>query len=211
MFLGAAMFSMWFFLSLYMQDVLGYSPLTAGIAFLPQTAMIVIGAQIAARTVPKIGPRPLLVVGGALAAIGLAWYTQISPDGTYVADLLFPGLLVTLGLGLCFMPVTMAATTGVDPRDAGLASGLVNTTRQIGGSIGLAALATLSTARISSLLAAGEAQKAAYTAGFARAFGVGAVICVGAVAAAFLVPAMRRPPEAAPSAGPALQPAPVAD
>ncbi|HXJ62265.1 MAG TPA: MFS transporter [Actinomycetota bacterium] len=208
MFLGAAMFSMWFFLSLYMQDVLGYTPLQAGIAFLPQTAMIVIGAQIAARTVAKIGPRPLLVLGGTLAALGLAWYTQISPHGTYVGDLLFPGLLVTLGLGLCFMPVTMAATTGVDPRDAGLASGLVNTTRQVGGSIGLAALATISTAVITAQLAAGEAPKVAATAGYARAFAVGAVICVVAAAAGFLVPSMRRPREGAPATT-RMQPAPA--
>jgi predicted MFS family arabinose efflux permease len=198
MLLGAAMFSMWFFLSLYMQDVLLYSPLKAGLAFLPQTVMIVVGAQIAARVVSNIGPRPLLVVGGLLAAAGLAWYTQISPDGSYLGDLLFPGLLVTLGLGLCFMPVTMAATTGVDPRDAGLASGLVNTTRQIGGSVGLAALATLATDRANGLLRLGETNAVALTSGFARAFAAGAVICAGAAAAGFLVPSMRRrAPEAA--------------
>jgi len=207
MFLGAAMFSMWYFLSLYMQDVLQYSPLKAGIAFLPQTVMIVVGAQIAARTVPKIGPRPLLVVGGTLAAIGLAWYSQISPDGSYLGDLFYPGLLVTLGLGLCFMPVTMAATTGVDPRDAGLASGVVNTTRQIGGSIGLAALATLATDRASVLLGAGESKAVALTSGFSRAFAVGAVICVGAVLAAFLIPSMRQGVrEGEPVTSPAQQP-----
>jgi EmrB/QacA subfamily drug resistance transporter len=192
MFLGAAMFSMWYFLSLYMQDVLKYSPLKAGIAFLPQTVMIVVGAQFAARTVSRIGPRPLLVTGGILAAAGLAWYTQISPNGSYFGDLFLPGLLVALGLGLCFMPVTMAATTGVEPRNAGLASGVVNTTRQIGGSVGLAALATLATARITSMVAAGSGEKVAFTSGYARAFGAGAIICVGAVLAAFLVPSTRR-------------------
>jgi MFS family permease len=192
-----------------MQDVLGYSPLVAGIAFLPQTVMIVVGAQVAARTVSKIGPRPVLVAGGLLAAIGLAWYTQITPDGTYVGDLLFPGLLVTLGLGLCFMPVTLAATTGVDPRDAGLASGVVNTTRQIGGSIGLAALATLATARINALAAAGEAQKVAFTAGFSRAFAAGSVICLAAVAAAFLIPSVRPRRGGAVATAPARQREPV--
>jgi EmrB/QacA subfamily drug resistance transporter len=192
MLLGAAMFSMWFFLSLYMQDVLGYSPLEAGVAFLPQTLMIVIGAQVAARLVPKIGPRPLLLIGGTLAAVGLAWYSMISPDGTYLGDLLFPGLLVTLGLGLSFTPVTLAATTGVEPRDAGLASGLVNTTRQIGGSVGLAALATLATDRAAALLATGTDEATALTSGFSRAFAVGAVICAGAALASFLVPSVRR-------------------
>jgi MFS family permease len=206
-FLGAAMFSMWFFLSLYMQDVLRYSPLKAGVAFLPQTAMIVVGAQVAARVVPRIGPRPLLILGGVLAAAGLAWYAQIPPDGSYLGDLLFPGLLVTLGLGLSFMPVTMAATTGVDPRDAGLASGLVNTTRQVGGSLGLAALATLSTDRANALFAAGASKAVAFTSGFARAFGVGAFICAAAAIAAFLVPSSPRRPRPEPAMG--REPAPV--
>jgi EmrB/QacA subfamily drug resistance transporter len=210
MFLGAAMFSMWYFLSLYMQDVLLYSPLKAGIAFLPQTVMIVVGAQIAARTVSKIGPRPLLVMGGLFAAAGLAWYAGISPNGSYLGDLFYPGLLVTLGLGLSFMPVTMAATTGVEPRNAGLASGLVNTTRQIGGSVGLAALATLATARATSLLASGQPHNVALTAGFSRAFAAGAVICLAAVLAAFLVPSMRRPgQDASTSPSPASRPAPA--
>ena len=188
LFLGAAMFSMWYFLSLYMQDVLGYSPLTAGLAFVPQTVVIVIGAQVAARLVPRIGPRPLLVVGGLTSAAGLAWLTLISPFGTYVSDLLFPGLLVTLGLGLSFMPVTMAATTGVEPRNAGLASGLVNTTRQIGGSLGLAVLATLAVDRAVALSAAGEVDRVALTSGFARAFAVGSGICLAAALSAFLIP-----------------------
>jgi EmrB/QacA subfamily drug resistance transporter len=210
MFLGAAMFSMWYFLSLYMQDVLLFSPLQAGIAFLPQTLMIVVGAQTAARLVSRIGPRPLLVVGGVLAAIGLGWYSQISPTGTYFGDLFWPGLLVALGLGLCFMPVTMAATTGVDPRDAGLASGVVNTTRQIGGSIGLAALATLASNRTAALLASGESQPVAYTAGFSKAFAVGAVICVGAALAAFLIPSIRPRQGGAPATQPGSQARPAA-
>ncbi len=210
MLLGAAMFSMWFFLSLYMQKVLGYSPLAAGLAFLPQTLMIVIGAQIAARLVSNIGPRPLLLIGGALAAIGLGWYSMISADGTYLGDLLVPGLLVTFGLGLSFAPVTLAATTGVEPRDAGLASGLVNTTRQIGGSVGLAALATLATARATSLLASGSPRAEALTSGFSRAFAVGAVICAGAALASFLLPSVRRR-EAVPAPGMPPEPAPAVE
>jgi EmrB/QacA subfamily drug resistance transporter len=212
LFIGAAMFSMWYFLSLYMQYVLGYSPLTAGLAFVPQTVLIVIGAQVAARLVPRIGPRPLLVVGGLVSAAGLAWLTQISPHGTYVGDLLFPGMLVTLGLGLSFMPVTMAATTGVEPRDAGLASGLVNTTRQIGGSVGLAALATLAVDRYIALSAAGEDKLVALTSGFARAFGVGSGICVAAALGAFLIPSIHGgppSPPAAPLPGPAQEQVPA--
>ena len=191
---GGAFFAMWYFLSLYMQNVLGWSPLKAGFAFVPMTAAIVVGAQLAARLVPVVGPRPLLVIGGVAAAAGLAWMSGIAPHGSYVGDLLGPGLLVTLGLGLAFTPVAFAATAGVPPRDAGLASGVLNTTRQIGGSVGLAVLATLSTDRalaIQGVSPSHELFLRAQTAGYSRAFAVGAVIAGAGALAALVVPSIR--------------------
>src|SRR6059058_5151368 len=197
------MFAMWFFLTLYMQNVLGYSPLAAGLAFVPQTAAIALGAGISSRVLPRVGPRALLVVGPLVSASGLAWLSQLSATGTYVVDILGPGVLIAFGLGLSFMPVTFAATSGVPRSDAGLASGLVNTTRQIGGSIGLAALATIAADHTRSLLAGtahGRAAIATATAsGFGRAFVVASIIAVAASAAALILPSFR-PPESEPVA-----------
>jgi EmrB/QacA subfamily drug resistance transporter len=215
LFIGASFFAMWYFLSLYMQTVLGFSPLKTGILFLPIVVMIILGAQIAARAVPRVGPRPLLIGGALAAAVGMWWLSGIRPDGTFVGDVLGPGLLITLGLGLAFTPVTLAATSGVARRDAGLASGLVNTTRQIGGSVGLAALATLAADRAKAVAAgAGTgpgATRVALTAGYSRAFAVGAVIAALAAAAGFLVPGRARvtgsaAPEPEPRAVPVPEP-----
>jgi MFS family permease len=188
---------MWYFLTLYMQNVLGYSPLVAGLAFIPQTVAIALGAGISARLVPRVGTRALLVVGPLTSAAGLAWLSQFSPTGTYVVDILGPGVLIALGLGLSFTPVTFAATSGVARSEAGLASGLVNTTRQIGGSIGLAALATVAADHTRSLLVGTAHSRAAIasatTSGFSRAFVVASVIAVAGAAAALILPPMRRP------------------
>ncbi len=203
-FIAGAMFAMWFFLSLYMQNVLGYSPLVAGLGFLPQTAAIVVGAAVSSRLVTRLGPRPILVVGTAMSAGGLLWLSQISATGSYVGDLLVPSVMITLGLGLSFTPVTVAATSGVPGHEAGLASGLVNTTRQVGGSIGLAALATIAADRTHSYLAralsagghpGGIVVHQAMTAGFSRAFAVSAVIALAATFATALIPAVRRTPQ----------------
>src|SRR5580704_2860076 len=149
---GGAIFAMWLFLSLYMQDVLHFSPLITGVGFLPQTAAIAIGAQVAARLVPRFGPRPPLLVGVSLAVVGLAWLSRITPTGTYAGDVLGGSVLATLGMGLSFTPLAFAATAGVAREEAGLASGLLNTSRQVGGSIALAALATLAAARTAAVL-----------------------------------------------------------
>ncbi len=195
--LGGAMFAMWFFLSLYMQNVLGFSPLAAGLGFVPQTAAIAVGAGISARLLPRVGARSLLVVGPLISAAGLAWLSQLSATGTYLVDILGPGVLIALGLGLSFMPVTFAATAGVPRRDAGLASGLVNTTRQVGGSIGLAALATVAADHTRSLLVGSTQSRseiaAATTSGFGRAFVVASVVAVAAAAAALILPSIRQP------------------
>jgi EmrB/QacA subfamily drug resistance transporter len=190
--LAAAMFSMWYFLTLYLQTVLGYSPLQAGLAFVPQTLTIVVGAQISSRLVTRIGPRPLLVVAPLIAAVGMLWLSTITPDSTFVPDILWPGVLITFGLGLAFTPVTFAATAGVPVEQGGLASGLVNTMRQVGGSIGLAGLATLAADRTLSGLAGGAPAPSALTAGFARAFAIGGAFLVVSAATAMIVPAKPR-------------------
>jgi predicted MFS family arabinose efflux permease len=171
---GAASFAMWFFLSLYLQQVLGYSPLRAGVAFLPMTLCIVAGSTLASRAVTHVGPKPMLVAGMTLQAIGLVLLTHISPEGSYLADVLVASLLIAIGIGFSFVPVTIAAVSGVASEEAGLASGLVNTSRLVGGALGLAILAVLATARTSAQVHQGIAAHAALTGGFELAFGIAA-------------------------------------
>ena len=209
LFVGASFFAMWYFLSLYMQTVLEFSPLKTGVLFLPIVVMIIIGAQIAARTVPRLGPRPLLIGGAFAAAVGMWWLSGIRPDGTFVGDVLGPGLLITFGLGIAFTPVALAATSGVARKDAGLASGLLNTTRQIGGSVGLAALSTIAADRARASAASSglgsfqAARRAVLTAGYGRAFAVGAIVAGLAAVSGFLVPGQRRSGAAEPAVVPA--------
>ena len=141
--LAAAMFGQFFFLTLFVQDVLGYSPLRAGIAFLPITGAIVLTSQLAARSVPRIGPRRLMTAGALLAATGLAWLAQVSVDSGYLDGILGPMLLFGLGMGLLFVPLTIVAVSGVAPHEAGAASSLLNVTQQVGGSLGLSILVTV--------------------------------------------------------------------
>jgi sugar phosphate permease len=180
------MFPTWYFQTLYLQSVLNYSPLTAGLVFLPMTVMIAVGAQVSARLVNRVGARTLLVVGPLLSAFGLIWLSRLSPGGSLFLDLMLPSLIATFGMGMSFPASTMAATAGIAPAEAGLASGLLNTNRQVGGSIGLAALATLAADRTHSLLASAPAggHPAALTAGYTRAFGVAGAISVAAALAA---------------------------
>lgn len=198
--LSGAIFAMWFFVSLYLQDVLAYSPLRTGFAFLPQTVAIVFGAQLSSRLILRIGPRPLLLAGAASTAAGLFWLGQVGLHSAYWADIFLPSVLITLGLGLSFTPLAYAATAGVAQRDAGLASGLVNTSRQIGGAIGLAALATVAVSRMDSVVrAAGPSLShsravvaEATTQGYTEAFIISAFIAIAAMVAAMLVPTVRR-------------------
>jgi predicted MFS family arabinose efflux permease len=140
--LSAAMFGQFFFLTLFVQDVLGYSPLRAGIAFLPITAAIVLTSQFAARSLPRIGPRRLMTAGALLAATGLAWLTQVSVTSGYLTGILGPMLLFGLGMGLLFVPLTIVAVSGIAPQEAGAASSLLNVSQQVGGSLGLSILVT---------------------------------------------------------------------
>jgi predicted MFS family arabinose efflux permease len=172
--LGASMFAMWYFVSLYLQQVLGYSPIKAGLAFLPMTICIAAGSMRAASIVRRFGIRTTLVTGFVLAAAGLALFSRISASGDYVSDVLAPSVIVSLGLGLCMVPLTTTAVAGVAHREAGLASGLVNVARLFGGALGLALLVAIADSRASDLTRHGASIATATTNGFARAFLVGA-------------------------------------
>jgi MFS family permease len=141
--LAAAMFGMFFFLTLFVQDVLGYSPLRAGLSFLPVTATIIISSQFAARSLLRLGPKRLMTAGALLAATGLAWLTQVSVTSGYLDGLLGPMLLFAAGMGLLFVPLTVVAVSGVPSHEAGAASSLLNVMQQVGGSLGLSILVTV--------------------------------------------------------------------
>jgi EmrB/QacA subfamily drug resistance transporter len=191
---GAAFFSMWYFLSLYLQNVLGYGALKAGLAFFPMAATIVIGAQVSSRVLIKVGVRPLLFAGTVLAAGGFAWLTQIGSHSSYWVHVFGPGCVISLALGLLFTPLASAATSGVHYTEAGLASGVLNTSRQMGGSVGLAVLATVAIDRTHAALSAGHgtvSAAVALTSGYARAFTLAAFLGVAAFAASFIVPSIH--------------------
>jgi len=168
--LGAAVIGLFYFLSLYLQNVLGYSAITAGISQLPLAVGIVLAAGVASPLVNRLGITPVLVAGLALFAGGLVWFAQLPVHAGYLADVLGPSLLIALGLGFAFVPITILAETGVTDRDYGLASGLVNTSQQIGGALGLAVLSTIATSRTNHLAAAHHPINQAMTLGFHTAF-----------------------------------------
>jgi EmrB/QacA subfamily drug resistance transporter len=188
--LGMSLFSMFFFISLYLQDVLHYSPIKTGVSYLPLAVGIILSAGAASVLVTRIGFKPTLIAGMLITAGGLIWFSQVpAPGGTYLADVLGPSLLAGVGLGVSFVPVTIAAVTGTEPREAGLASGLTNTAQQIGGALGLAILATIANSRTQSAFHAGVRDASvALTKGFDRAFLVGAGFAIaGAILAAVLI------------------------
>jgi EmrB/QacA subfamily drug resistance transporter len=188
--IGMSLFSMFFFISLYMQYVLHFSPIKAGLSYLPLAVGIILSAGGASQLVTRVGFKPVLIAGMLLIATGLLWFSRVrAPGGSYAADVLGPSLLAAVGLGFSFVPVTIAAVTGVKPHEAGLASGLINTSQQVGGALGLAILATVANSRTQSLLHAGTHNTSiALTKGFDRAFLVGAGFAVaGAILAAVLI------------------------
>ena len=195
--IGASIFSLFFFLSLYLQQVNGYTPLRAGLAFLPIGLAILSAALVAARMVARIGARRQLVTGLVLAAAGLAWLTQLAPGEGYWTGVFVPGLLVGVGFGLSFVPMTIGGTAGIPAHQAGLASGLLNTTRQVGGAVGLAVAATVATA-VHAQSAAPHAVAAALTTGYDRAFAISAAVLAAGALAALLLPGRlamaQRPP-----------------
>jgi EmrB/QacA subfamily drug resistance transporter len=141
--IGAAMFGMFFYLTQFVQGILGYSPIKAGFAFVPVSICIILSAGIASQLITRFGAKPFALLGTAMTAAGMFWLAQIQPDSTYVGGLLGPMVVFALGLGFTFMPLTLAAVSQIDESDAGIASGVLNTTQQIGGSLGLAALTTV--------------------------------------------------------------------
>src|SRR5881398_324716 len=186
--LGTATFSMFLMLTLYMQQVLGYSPMKTGMAYLAVAGTAILWSAVAAQFVTRIGVKPVLVAGMIALTGGLVYFTQVSVHGSYLADLLPGFLLVGLGLGFSFVPISIAALAGVRPAEAGLASGLFNTTQQIGGALGIAVLSTIATSRTSNAVAAGTALPSALVHGFTGAFVVGAgIAAVGIVAALTLI------------------------
>ncbi|MFZ0386904.1 MAG: MFS transporter [Solirubrobacteraceae bacterium] len=188
---GSAMFGMFYFASLYVQQILGYSPLKAGLAFLPVTAGIMIGAGAAQQLIKRFGVRNVAAAGTTLAALGLLVLTQLPVHGSYAGNLLTGLLPLSIGMGLVFVPITLMATSGVSGDDAGLASGLFNTAQQVGGSLGLAILSTLAASQTSHLLSGHSVTRAAATvSGYHLAFLAAAIMM--AAASGLLVVLLRK-------------------
>jgi EmrB/QacA subfamily drug resistance transporter len=195
--LYSGFFAMWFFLSLYLQQVHHDGALETGVSFLPMTLAIVAASSVAPRLVARFGVRNVITAGMLCVTAGLALFSGLQPGSAYVMLFLPAGLLAAVGLGLSLVPATIAAVQGVPAAESGLASGLVNTSRLFGGALGLAVLSTLATSRTHSRLADGVAALQADTDGYQVAFAVGAVLCLlGAIAAVTL---MGRRAEASPA------------
>jgi EmrB/QacA subfamily drug resistance transporter len=200
----AGFLPMFFFLTLYMQTVLGYSPIQTGVAYLPLTGGFIIAASISSQLFARIGTRPVVVLGTVISAGGLYWLAQIPVDGSYVSDIL-PGLLtVSIGMGGVFTGLTTAANAGIDQDKAGLAAGLLNTGQQLGAALGLAILSAVATAQTKSVLNAGDGLAQAATHGYQRALLVGAFIVLAATAVALLTPNSRETSAAVVEEEPAL-------
>ena len=185
---AAGLFAMFYFNSLYFQRVLGYSPIEAGLAFVPFTLGIVIGAGLSQFLVKAIGLRSVGIAGMTLGAIGMLLFLGLDVNGTYLTDLLPGIMLISIGMGMTFVPVTLIATSGIAAGDAGLASGLLNTSQQIGGALGLAILSTLATAKTTSSLESGSDEAAALVDGFHVAYIAGAAfLAAGAILLALML------------------------
>jgi EmrB/QacA subfamily drug resistance transporter len=185
--LGTALFSMFLMLTLYMQQVLHYSPMKTGVAYLAVAGTSIIWANVAAALVGKVGVRPLIATGMGLLAVGMLYFTRIDVGGTYLTALLPGFLIIAVGMAMCFVPISIAALAGVGREEAGLASGLINTTQQIGGAVGIALLSTIAITRTDNKLAVGTAVPDAMVAGFQLAFLVGAAIAAAGLVAALLL------------------------
>jgi EmrB/QacA subfamily drug resistance transporter len=184
--IGMALFSMFLFISYYMQYILGYSPIKTGIAYLPLAVSIILSAGAASQLTTKLGFKPTLITGMLLVAGGLFWFSRISVNGSYLGDVLGPSIVAGFGLGFAFVPVTIAAVTGATGPTAGVASGLINASQQVGGALGVAILVSVSTSRIADF---GRARGThhALVAGYSRAFEVGCGFAILGVIVAALV------------------------
>src|SRR3954467_9549594 len=198
---AAALFCVFFFCSLYLQQVLGYNALKTGVAYLPLSLTVISSSALASRVVDRFTPKRVLVCGLLVATVGFTLFTRLQGQGDYAGRVLPAMVVMGVGLGMSFVPITIAATSGVAREDSGLASGLLNTTQQVGGSLGLAVLSAVSTSRITSALHGGSTVPAALTHGFTAAFTVSAILCaVAAVVGLVLLP--RRLRGRGPSPGP---------
>jgi EmrB/QacA subfamily drug resistance transporter len=186
--LGTVTFSMFLMLTLYMQQVLGYSPMKTGVAYLAVAGTAIIWSTVAAQLVNRVGVKPVITAGMGFLTVGLLYFTQVSVGGSYLGDLLPGFLLIAVGLGFSFVPISIAALAGVQRSDAGLASGLFNTSQQIGGALGIAALSAIATTKTEDGIAAGTPRPQALTDGFESAFIWGGIVAaVGIVVALALV------------------------
>ncbi len=186
--LTTALFSMFLMLTLYMQQVLGYSAMKSGVAYLAVAGTSIIWAAVASQLVTKVGVKPVLVTGMSLLTVGLLYFTQVSVGGSYLGDLLPGFLIIAVGMSFAFVAISIAALAGIEAKDAGLASGLINTSQQIGGALGIAVLSSVAIAHTESAAQGGAARADALTTGFQAAFWVGAAIgAIGVVASLVLV------------------------
>jgi EmrB/QacA subfamily drug resistance transporter len=183
---GGAFFAMWYFLTFYFQHILRYDPVRTGFAFLPMSLATVVGAQLSSRVLHKTGVRPLLLVGSSLATLGFSWVSLIGTHSSYWGTVFAPSVLCAFAIGLLFAPLATAATAGVDRADAGLASGVLNTSRQVGGSLSLAILGTVAADR--ALTFAHPRSAAALVSGYQRVFQVSAIVTLLALGTAFALP-----------------------
>ncbi|MET9620729.1 MFS transporter [Streptomyces sp. NPDC006464] len=190
-------FTSFYFVSLYLQEVLGMGALTAGLAFLPFCLGLVVGSLYAVRLLARFEARQLLIVGGIIGAVGMFWFSQIRPTGNFLVDVLGPSLVTSFGIGPLLVPIANAATAGVAPNEAGMASGLLNSARQIGGSIGLAAMSTIALASTDGAPVT-DSPGARLTHGYSMVFTVNSgLLLVAVLVALFVLP--RRGPNLGPS------------
>lgn len=173
---GGGMFAMWFFMTLYAQNVLGYSALKAGLALIPSSLTIVFGSKLAPRLMRVLGAKNVSVLGILVAAAGFGWQSLMTADGGYVTSIMLPGIVMMFGAGLATTPLASLGTSGAEPADAGLVSGLINTSRTMGGALGLAVLSTVSASRMG-----GSTTPEALTAGYAMAFRTSGFILLAGV------------------------------
>ncbi|NBE52370.1 MFS transporter [Streptomyces boluensis] len=185
---GGAMFAMWFFMTLYAQNVLHYSPLKAGLALIPSSLTIVLGSKVAPRLMPVLGAKNVSMLGILIAATGFGWQSTMTADGDYVTSIMLPGIVMMLGAGLASTPLASLATSGAAPGDAGLVSGLINTSRTMGGALGLAVLST-----VAASTTAGSTRPEALAEGYAAAFRTsGFILLAGVVVMLLWMPRAER-------------------
>ena len=203
---GLAMFGMFLFLTYYFQGTLHYTPLKSGFAFLPFSGGIIIGAGVVSQLLPKVGPRILMTTGTLMAAAAMFWLTQIGVETSWVTHVLPSEIVMSLGMAAVFIPLTSTALIGVGDHDAGVASALVNTTQQIGGSLGTALLNTVATAATASFIVANGAAAAqkGLVHGYTQAFTVSAILMLVASAVAFGFISPGKPEEHIAEAAPAV-------